>query len=69
MFSSVTRPFYLSATFQHLEAIDRADYRTYAQMKFEAAGKCFPMERFDALYDFCQGRTGLVERVLHKCLL
>ena len=66
MFSSVMRPFYLSATFLHLEAIDRADYRTYAQTKFEAAGKCFPTERFDALYDFCQGRTGLVERVLHQ---
>ena len=66
MFSSVTSPFYLSATFLHLEAIDRADYRTYAQIKFEAAGKCLPAERFDALYDFCQGRTGLVEKVLYQ---
>ena len=66
MFSSVTRPFYLSATFLHLEAIDRADYCTFAQAKFKAAGKCFPTERFDALYDFCQGRTGFVEKVLHQ---
>lgn len=66
MFSSVRRPFYLSTSFLHLEAIDRADYCTFSQAKFKPAGKCFPAERFDALYDFCQGRTGLVEKVLHQ---
>lgn len=66
MFTSYVRPFYQSATYLHLEAIEKSVYRTFATEKFEIYGKTLPSELFDAIYERFQGRTWYIHYVLNQ---
>lgn len=65
MFSSYGRPFYRSATFLPLNAIDKAVYRDFAQGQFARFGKDLPTDMFDDLYERFDGRTWYVHYVLN----
>lgn len=65
MFSSYDRPFYRSATFLPLNAIDKAVYRDFAEGQFARFGKVLPTDMFDDIYERFDGRTWYVHYVLN----
>ncbi len=65
MFSSFSRPFYNSAITISLERIEREKYTRFAQNLFNDAGKEIETETINRLYDFFDGNTYCMQKMLH----
>lgn len=65
MFSNYKRPFYMSTTNISLKAIEKGNYRDFAQHWFKESGKVIESEVFDSVYDLFDGNTFCVQRMLH----
>ena len=66
MFFSYSRPFYQSASFMHLDAIERDVYADFAEKMFEGYGKKLDRNAVYDLYDLLQGYTFYMHRVLNE---
>lgn len=66
LFSNPGEPFYMSSTPLSLGSIDKAEYMTFSQRHFDAGGKKLSEECFNRIYDFFEGHTWYVQRMLNE---
>ena len=66
MFHSSKRAFYNSTETIELGAIDIDRYREFAQYWFDKKGILLDNETFDSLYQYFEGNTFCVQRLLHE---
>ena len=66
MFHSGKRAFYNSTDTMELGPIDIGKYNSFAQHWFSQAGVRLDGDTFDALYNFFEGNTFCIQRLLHE---
>lgn len=66
LFNSPSEPFFMSCTPLYVEAIDRSEYKKFADRHFQNAGKRVDDECFDYVYDIFEGHTWYVQYVLNR---
>ncbi len=66
MFSSPARPFYQSVSLMFLKPVALPEYETFAKKHFEKAGKVIADEVVSAIYNWFDGTTWYVQKVLNQ---
>jgi len=65
IFTSPSRPFYQSVTIMNLQPIPLDKYVSFAQDKFEQAGKDLSKDVVESLYNTFEGITSYIHRILN----
>ena len=67
MFASYSRPFYQSASFLTLDAIEKEVYVKFAERLFQQGGKRINKDDITYLYDLFDGFTFYMQKTLNQC--
>lgn len=65
MFLTASRPFYQSVSMMHLESIPLPEYIKFARKHFKAADKSISTEAIEDIYQYFDGVTWYMQKVLH----